>query len=77
MLKKLDIKTIFIIILGAALILMFIFKGGKIIGNNDEEIKLLKANNISLKLKKKIMKFSLKRYKKKIYILNKKGIRCN
>ena len=45
---KLDIKTIFILVLGAALVLMFIFKGSKNVDINKDEINRLNLINDSL-----------------------------
>ena len=48
MFKNLDIKTIFILILAAALVLMFIFRPSKQIDDNEEELNRLKEQNKEL-----------------------------
>jgi len=46
--KKLDFKTIVIIILGACLIISFLFKQKSNINNHDDEIKKLQLENTNL-----------------------------
>lgn len=48
MFKDLDIKTIFILILAAALVLMFIFRPSKSLKNNEDLIDKLKEQNKEL-----------------------------
>jgi chromosome segregation ATPase len=48
MFKNLDIKTIFILILAAALVLMFIFRPSKEIDDNEDELNKLKELNKEL-----------------------------
>lgn len=70
--KKIDIKLIFIFILGGALILMFIFKGGKPIDGYETEINYLKANNLFLKTQNDSLKVEANKIDDKIDSINKK-----
>jgi len=64
MFKNLDIKTIFILILAVALVLMFIFRPSKEIEDNEDEINKLKQQNIKITFHKTISEFILNSLKK-------------